>query len=272
VDAAGARFVFAVRRASEAKSGTATPAAESLDLERVRSDSEWLRRKKSEADARMVLRFSTSASQVAHDVDDDTPVARADHSETRGRSDSGMGRVAGIAVHRILETFAFDTDPDAELAKKGEELDDVLRPHVPVERLDDAVRFTRERVEKLRAGTLLRRLYDLREHIVARELPVLLAAESGDPSVEVLSGTIDLVYRDPRTEEWVIVDYKTDDVGADGDAALSERTRRYAEQGAIYQRAIRDAFGLDAMPRFELWYLSHDRLIDASEAISEAKV
>ena len=37
------------------------------------------------------------------------------------------------------------------------------------------------------------------------------------------------------------------------------RRAEYRSQGAAYQRALRDALGLAALPRFELWWLAADR-------------
>ena len=93
-------------------------------------------------------------------------------------------------------------------------------------------------------------------------LPVLLAAQPDERPLAFVSGVIDLVYREPETDAFVIADYKTDRL--DGDAALDARTRSYAQQGAAYRRAVRKAFGLAYTPRFELWYLAHDRCVDVA--------
>ncbi|HKJ25891.1 MAG TPA: hypothetical protein VKB65_13785, partial [Myxococcota bacterium] len=53
--------------------------------------------------------------------------------------------------------------------------------------------------------------------------------------------------------EWVVADYKTDRLGSD--AAMRERAAHYAAQGGAYVRAVHEALGLDAPPRFELWFL-----------------
>jgi ATP-dependent exoDNAse (exonuclease V) beta subunit len=77
-------------------------------------------------------------------------------------------------------------------------------------------------------------------------------------AVGFVAGSIDLCYRDPTTGEWVVADYKTDPIR--NAAELSERVARYAAQGRAYQLALRDALGLDADPRFELWFLDADRV------------
>jgi ATP-dependent exoDNAse (exonuclease V) beta subunit len=54
-----------------------------------------------------------------------------------------------------------------------------------------------------------------------------------------------------------VVDYKTDRGGAD---SLEPSGREaYRRQGAVYRRALAESLGLDAPPRFELWWLATDR-------------
>ena len=97
-------------------------------------------------------------------------------------------------------------------------------------------------------GPLLGRLRAIADHVIARELPVLLAPDdaAGAP-VGFVSGTIDLVYRDPETGELVIADYKTDEVA--GGRELRERAVAYAAQGVVYRRALREALGSRRGPR-----------------------
>ena len=117
-----------------------------------------------------------------------------------------------------------------------------------------ALERAREVLARFAQGPLLARLAALRDHVIARELPVLLPAEAeGDGPVGFVAGAIDLLYRDPATNEFVVVDYKTDRV--EGDAALAERARRYAGQAAHYRRAVQEALELPRPPRFELWFL-----------------
>ena len=123
-------------------------------------------------------------------------------------------------------------------------------------------------LQKISSGELLRRLYTLAPKVVARELPVLLPPDGlagGDasasshrdtPPVGYVAGAIDLVYRDPATDELVIADYKTDRLE---EADLEHTAQRHGPQGRAYQRALRDALGLEYTPRFELWFLSLDR-------------
>ena len=58
----------------------------------------------------------------------------------------------------------------------------------------------------------------------------------------------------------MVVDYKTDAV--DAEEAVG-RAGAYAAQGAVYRGAVRAALGLDYTPRFELWFLAADRVVEA---------
>jgi ATP-dependent exoDNAse (exonuclease V) beta subunit len=99
----------------------------------------------------------------------------------------------------------------------------------------------------------------LREHVVARELPLLLAPEPQDDALGFVAGAIDLVHRDPETGGWVIVDYKTDAVPSG--VSLEAHAQGYARQAAIYGRALGEGLGLAEAPRVELWFLDADRRV-----------
>jgi ATP-dependent exoDNAse (exonuclease V) beta subunit len=71
--------------------------------------------------------------------------------------------------------------------------------------------------------------------------------------VGFVSGAVDLLYRDPRDGSIVVADYKTDRV--EGLDQIRERARSYAGQGGSYVQGVREALGLEADPRFELWFL-----------------
>jgi ATP-dependent helicase/nuclease subunit A len=81
-----------------------------------------------------------------------------------------------------------------------------------------------------------------------------------------VAGSIDLLYRDDDGR-LVVVDYKTDRVEPSS-ADAGERRARYAQQGALYCRAIGEALGADPSPRFELWWLRSG----AIEPLGEARV
>jgi ATP-dependent exoDNAse (exonuclease V) beta subunit len=75
----------------------------------------------------------------------------------------------------------------------------------------------------------------------------------------VVSGIVDLLYRDPEDGRLVVADYKTDRV--QDDETLAERARVYEPQVRIYARALQKALGLDHEPHNELWFLDADRIV-----------
>jgi ATP-dependent exoDNAse (exonuclease V) beta subunit len=174
-------------------------------------------------------------------------------------------KAAGTAVHRILEDFDFAAELVPELERQRRRLPDLAAALAGPSECEDVVTRAESVLGELAQGGLLAKLGALRDHIVARELPVLLpaadaAGEADDATgaVAFVAGSIDLCYRDPESGEWVVADYKTDRIECDAD--LADRTARYKEQGRAYQRALRDALGLDIEPRFELWFLTADRV------------
>jgi ATP-dependent exoDNAse (exonuclease V) beta subunit len=259
--------VFPALRALHAVPPAPAGSPPPLDIGRVRAEAAALGRAHEAATARMARPLGAVASAAAHGVE-----VQQDAAAWRGverasassdvPSDGLLARLAGTAVHRALENFDLEADPAAELARQRAALEAVLSPLVPPDRLEAAVREARARLQHVAEGSLLERLRALRGRVVARELPVLLAAQPDEHPLEFVSGLIDLVYRDPGTDAFVIADYKTDRL--DDATALDARTRAYARQGAAYQRAVREAFDLTYTPRFELWYLAYDRCVDVA--------
>ena len=115
-------------------------------------------------------------------------------------------------------------------------------------------------------GALARRLFRLGPKVIARELDVWLPpevlADAGDAApLRYVAGKIDLVYRDPSDDAWVVADYKTDRFDESEPDAIADRAASYAEQGRVYVEAVARALAIDPPPRFELWMLSLDRII-----------
>ena len=105
----------------------------------------------------------------------------------------------------------------------------------------------------------MERLSVLASAVIARELPVFGWEESEGAPGTVVSGIIDLVYRDPDDGRPVVADYKTDTV--DDEAALEERARVYEPQVLAYAKILRDALALEEEPHVELWFLAADRIV-----------
>jgi ATP-dependent helicase/nuclease subunit A len=161
-------------------------------------------------------------------------------------------QAVGTAVHRVLELADLAAGPEQALA--GPALEPLLAGLVEPRELAPALERVRELLADLRANGLLERLCRLREHVLARELPVLLPPEPGPTApVGFVSGAIDLLYRDPADRLLVVADYKTD--ALESAAEIAARAEHYRPQGRVYQAAVRQALGLDHDPRFELWFL-----------------
>jgi ATP-dependent helicase/nuclease subunit A len=161
--------------------------------------------------------------------------------------------IAGTILHAVLERMDHALDANARLAWATAEAErrlgvvpEALRPGVQ--------RRTRDVLAALAGGRVLARLHELALHIVGRELPLVLPPEERHGPLQAVTGAIDLLYRDPLGGALVVVDYKT---------GRQREADTHAAQGTRYARAIRDALGLAAEPRFEAWYLAWDEHGDA---------
>jgi len=175
-------------------------------------------------------------------------------------SDREAAMAAGGAVHRALEEWDLAVDPKQELERQRALLRAYLTPLAGGDALERALPRAAELLEHFAASRLLIRLRELRDAVLARELPVLIPPGDGPHApVGVVTGAIDLLYRDPAGGEVVIADYKTDEVATADD--LERRAAAYAPQGAAYVRAIQEALELKRPPRFELWFLRADEVV-----------
>lgn len=176
-------------------------------------------------------------------------------------SDEGAPRslalALGVALHRALEREDLAAS-DPETWRSTAE--SAFASELPGATLSDRSRLASE-LERLAASPLLARLRDLRDVVLARELP-LLAEASGASEAAALDGivgTLDLLYRDPASGEIVVADFKTDDIAADDVvAAVAAKVARYRPQLELYGRAVQSAMALDRPPRLELWLLAAD--------------
>ncbi|HME73506.1 MAG TPA: UvrD-helicase domain-containing protein [Myxococcota bacterium] len=172
----------------------------------------------------------------------------------RHRPDDPLPRAVGTAVHRALEQMDFNAEPTQEIERLERVMHSAITGVVPQALCEPTLARARELLRRFAAGPLHARLRACANQIVARELPVLLPPlDREDSPVGFVTGAIDLVYRDPHTNEFVVADYKTDHVLLPEDREA--RVRAYAEQGRIYVRAVREALALPRTPRFELWFL-----------------
>jgi len=154
----------------------------------------------------------------------------------------------GTAIHLLMEQIACGTaeaspaDLDACLA--------VAASNLSISK--EARTRAGELLDNLRQGEILGHLRSV--EVLATELPILMDAGSDGP-VGAWSGSIDLLYRCPKTGEVVVVDHKTDRVG---ERDLQEIADHHAQQGRVYVDAVRRALSLEKPPRFEVWLIEAD--------------
>ena len=252
-DPSGVRFALAAdARAAPALARSRARSVRLPDVEAIAADSARLARERERAQAHRARTLGAPASEENHAG---WIHAQAESREGEGRS---LGRSAaqaiGVAVHRALETLDLAAPSDDELARARASLAEFLAPLVEPHESRAALERADALLDAAASHGLLARLFTLGNRVLARELPVLLPSDddAGGP-VAFVSGAIDLLYRDPATEELVVADYKTDPV--DTEEALRARAEHYRPQGRRYVRAVKEALGLERDPRFELWFL-----------------
>jgi ATP-dependent helicase/nuclease subunit A len=249
--------LFRVVDAPDAGGSAARTAAAALPgAAEVARDEERLRALRSSAAAHAARAFSTTASAEAHARDERAEAAADEREAARPPAPAeyagepaarSIALAAGTAVHALLE--------DELLAGADAALERAVAMAAAPGESEAVLAHARSIWRRFAAGPLAPRLAALAPHVVARELPVWVAPRGDGPDdpVGFVAGAIDLLYRDPATGELVVADYKTDAVeGVD----LDVYAVRYAAQGDHYTRAVQQALGLEAKPRFELWFLA----------------
>jgi ATP-dependent helicase/nuclease subunit A len=261
-DATGALWKFPSLRPPADLSLAAEPERPSLPgPEEIAFVSATLRTERERAALRMARPFGGAASEEAHALLREQQAERQTETAERpaGRrrrptKDRAAALAAGGAIHRALEEWDLGADPRQEQDRQRQRLPAYLAALVEGDELDRALPLAAQLLDTFAAGPLLQRLRTLKDHVLARELAVLLPPGDGDHApVGAVTGAIDLLYRDPEDGRIVIADYKTDEVETPEE--LSERAAVYAPQGAIYERAVREALEMAEGPRFELWFL-----------------
>ena len=264
-DTAGALWKFPALRPAEDPGLAAEPERPGLPgPEEIALVSSGLRAERARSAVRMARRFGGAASEEAHAL---LREQQAEHfaSERPGRRDAGdagestvdraAAMAAGGAIHRALEEWDLAADPRQETGRQRSLLPGYLAALVEGDELERSLPLAEALLETLAAGPFLARMRRLKDHLLARELPILLPPGEGEHSpVGVVTGAIDLLYRDPDDGgRIVIADYKTDEVATEEE--MQGRAAVYASQGELYARSIREALELAEMPRFELWFL-----------------
>ncbi len=176
-----------------------------------------------------------------------TPTALARQEKPRKRSSPHhfqsreVGRIAGIAAHRLLERWNF-LSPSSELR---EQIGPVLQEILPSEErslLPAVTDSLHELFMVFGASPLYDRLRS--SQILGREVPFIMPWEDQ----QVMEGVMDVLYRFDG-DLW-IADYKTDVVSPDQAAATAEQ---YRVQGEVYKTAVKR--GMEGAPRFHCLFL-----------------
>lgn len=268
-DATGALWKFPALRPAEDPGLAAEPERPSLPgPEEIALVSVGLRAERARALAREARPFGGAASEEAHALLREQQAERfAGEGPKRSHGpvvDRAAAMAAGGAIHRALEEWDLAADPRQETGRQRSLLPAYLAALVEGDELERSLPVAEGLLETFATGPLLERLRGLKDHLLARELSVLLPPGDGDHSpVGVVTGAIDLLYRDPESGGIVIADYKTDEV-ATGEE-VKERAAVYASQGALYAKAIQEALGLAERPRFELWFLRRGTAVDVPD-------
>src|SRR3954452_17737707 len=268
-DFAGALWKFPALRPPADLRLAAEPERPSLPgPEEIAFVSTTLRAERERAALRMSRQNSGAASEEAHallreqQADQQTEISERKVRPEKGRA---AAMAAGGAVHRVLEEWDLAADPRKELGRQRKLLPAYLAALVEGDELDRALPLAESLRETFLAGPLFQRFRKLKGHVLARELPVLLPPGEGEHSpVGVVSGAIDLLYRDPEDGRIVIADYKTDEVETAEE--IQARAAVYAPQGAVYARAVQEALEIAEGPRFELWFLRAGVVSSPAEA------
>jgi len=213
----------------------------------------------SAATARMARpRRVTASSEAAAKLAELTGAHEPDRSPAVPGWSRDLAMLVGTAVHRAFELWDLEADAAEELAASRLKVAELIRAWLPAEDCSPALEQANAILDRFEGGTLWERWTRIGPHVVARELPLLLPPEADGEAIDGLSGSIDLLYRDPDDATWVIADFKTDRVESDED--LEARAHAYHAQEAVYVEAVRQALDLERPPRAELWFLWPGRM------------
>jgi ATP-dependent helicase/nuclease subunit A len=190
-----------------------------------------------DSEQRMLRALGTTVTEL---------VASPEDGAAPAFSAASPARWVGTAIHAALERIDLAAEPLAEWSEQRVRIEAQLCASAPAAHRDRAVEDALACWDALGSGPLAARLRSVAGSVVARELPLVLAEGLG-----FATGSIDLLYRD-EDGRLVVVDYKTDRVESGADPAARGR---YARQGALYCRAVKEALGADRTPRFEIWWL-----------------
>jgi ATP-dependent exoDNAse (exonuclease V) beta subunit len=227
-----------------------------VDAARVQSDSDRLAAARPIAHARASAGLVVPMSRRAV-IDDEESEDGVAATIARSRTPAGVAAVAGTAIHEALEVVALGGDIATSMRAVRESLGARVAQIVAgtaeedPELVREALVLAQSVHDAFVSGPAFAHFSAVAPHVLARELPIVAQVEQGDGLITLANGAIDLVYRDARTNELVVVDYKTGPEPTDS---------AHRAQLNAYRRALKDALALDRMPRGELWYLASSRV------------
>ncbi len=268
VDAEGVRWRFPGLSAGEPEAPSPPPARPPLsraDLAGIaKASDELLERRRRARRHRDRPLFSGAA--VGHDLENpETPPDSGPAGPREGPAQPdahGVDRTIALAlgetIHAALQAWDFYRPIESERRRHLRRGHAALATKGLGPRLDRARELYDEMLGRLASGSLLERLVESPDQVVARECPVLLPAGAGEPAgpIVAVSGIVDLVLRG-SDGRYTVVDFKTDRL-EDGDE-LERRAAVYAGQLDTYATALAQALDLEDPPGQELWFLWPDR-------------
>lgn len=170
-----------------------------------------------------------------------------------------MSLAVGSLVHLALERIDLDLDlvnalqqAHARLPQWGGAL--LSASGLAAPRSERAIEAARRLLARIDANGILPELFERRQQVLGREVPMLLPGGAVSGPSGVVIGTLDLLYRDPASGQLVVADYKTDQV--EDQADIQRLCAHYEAQGRLYLEAVARAFPDEEPPRFELWFLA----------------
>ena len=170
-------------------------------------------------------------------------------------------REVGTTVHRVLEQIDLQLSAEIALERELQNLERTAQGLVPQSDLTEVVAQARHVLEQMDNNGLLHELFERKQHILGREVPVLLPDSVGSSTIV---GTLDLLYRDPASGNLVVADFKSDQVRDVKDA--EQLAQAYQAQGQIYCQAVERMFPNEEPPLFELWFLRAGEICAANHA------
>ncbi|MEJ2085254.1 MAG: PD-(D/E)XK nuclease family protein, partial [Acidobacteriota bacterium] len=258
VDHGGARWRFpALDRAGAPQVEGDSGGLDRSERLEMRRRAEQLRIARLEAADRMNRPLSTSASAEAEVAL--TPLLEKSRQSSSEPRPAASSRLVGTAFHKIMENWDLDADPLEEWqSQKRAQIEWLEQSSIPSQR-HFVLRQFEELVDRFAGSEIWQQFIAARDRVVGRELPVVVSPHhSSLGATGFVSGSIDLVLRDPGGSGLIVVDYKTDRV--ENEEELRRRAEAYQRQESLYATALKESLDLEVVPSCQLWFIWPDRL------------